>query len=67
MQGAWARFARDPWEGPGWTGVGLSPTGYDLGNIGSRGSSGVTLIKTSEVDSRCGIFTPLYKKVAGEN
>jgi hypothetical protein len=65
MQGAWARFAKDPWGGPGWTGVGLSPLGFELGNIGSS-NGGVTLIKAKEVDSRCSIYTPLYKKVAGE-
>jgi hypothetical protein len=65
MQGAWARFAKDPWSGPGWTPVGGSPSGADLGNIGSSGSTGVTLIKPSEVDGRCGIYMPLYKAAAG--
>jgi hypothetical protein len=62
MQGAWARFSKDPWSGPGWTAVGGSPMGYDLGNIGSHDSTGVTVIKPSAVDSRCDIFTPLYQQ-----
>jgi acetylcholinesterase len=65
IQGAWARFAKDPWSGPGWTAVGNSPSGNDLGDIGSYGETGVRMIRASDVDKRCGIYTPLYKKVAG--
>jgi hypothetical protein len=65
MQGAWARFAKDPWSGPGWTAVGASPSGFDLGNIGSRQNPGVQVIKASAVDGRCNIYDGLYKKNSG--
>jgi acetylcholinesterase len=65
IQGAWARFAKDPSSGPGWTAVAASPSGTDLGDIGLMGSAGVTVIRPSIVDTRCGIYYPLYKAVAG--
>jgi hypothetical protein len=65
VQGAWARFAKDPWSGPGWTAVGNSPSGNDIGDIGAFGDSGVRMIKGQDVDKRCDIYMPIYKKNAG--
>jgi hypothetical protein len=59
MRGAWARFAKNPVAGPGWNPIGTFAR-TDLGLLGTNGSSGVTVIKESDVDGRCGIFTPLY-------
>jgi carboxylesterase type B len=59
MRGAWARFAKNPVAGPGWNAIGTF-AGTDLGVLGTNGTSGVTVIKESDVDGRCEIFTPLY-------
>ena len=64
IQGAWARFAKDPYSGPGWTAVGGSSTGHDLGNLGSAGP-GMTVIRPEDVDGRCGLFNHLYLGNAG--
>ena len=67
VQGAWARFAKDPWSGPGWTGVGRSPAGFDLGSFGGRGrGAGVVVVRAREgVDGRCGVFDEWYRKHSG--
>jgi carboxylesterase type B len=70
MQGAWAKFAKDPLGGPGWNAVGSAsqfygaPLDLDIGLFGNRldaASSGVTVIRESEIDARCSLFTPLYQ------
>ncbi|PIA88464.1 Para-nitrobenzyl esterase [Cercospora beticola] len=60
MRGAWAQFAKDPENGPGWGPVG-SYNGTDLGLLGSDGSSGVTVVNPTNVDARCAIFEPIYQ------
>lgn len=64
MRGAWASFARNPVLGPGWNPLGTFG-GLDLGVLGTNGSSGVTVIKQSEVDSRCTILEPIYPFLSG--
>lgn len=73
MQGAWAKFAKDPLDGPGWNAVGTASQYYgaaldqDLGDLGNRldaASGGVTVIRESEVDSRCYLYEPLYQAIA---
>lgn len=58
MRGAWARFARNPALGSGWNALGTFG-GTDLGAVGANGSAGVTVIRQSEVDSRCAILEPI--------
>jgi acetylcholinesterase len=58
MKGAWAQFARNPVLGPGWNELGTYDA--DLGALGTKGSAGVTVIKQSDVDSRCAILAPIY-------
>ncbi|GIZ42503.1 hypothetical protein CKM354_000576900 [Cercospora kikuchii] len=60
MRGAWAQFAKDPENGPGWGPVG-SYNGADLGLLGLDGSSGVTVVTPGSVDARCVIFEPIYQ------
>lgn len=99
IQGAWARFAKNPAGGPGWNPVGtgsasqvlgaargIGPTGatevaggiyfndnstipgsFDMAVLGTRGSilsSGITVIDSAEVNSRCGLFAPRYSAIA---
>lgn len=72
MQGAWAKFAKDPFGGPGWNAVGTASRFYgaaadqDVANLGSRldvPSAGVTMIRQSEIDSRCYLYEPVYQAV----
>jgi acetylcholinesterase len=66
VQGAWARFAKDPWSGPGWTGVGRSPTGFDVGSFGGKGrGAGVVVVRAKEADGRCAVFEEWYRRHAG--
>ena len=60
MQTAWARFAKEPMSGPGWGRVGgkLQP---DLGVFGANGTSGLTLAPQSDIDSKCGLYDPIYE------
>lgn len=64
MRGAWASFARNPFAGPGWNALGTFG-GTDLGVLGTNGTSGVTVIRQSDVDSRCRILEPLYPFLSG--
>jgi hypothetical protein len=52
MQSAFAGFATNPANGPGWTRVGTSG-GDDFGVLGMDGSSGVTVLPRSEVLNLC--------------
>lgn len=72
MQVAWAKFAKDPLGGPGWNAVGSASQFYgaaadrDVGDLGNRldaASSGVTVIRENEIDSRCYLYEPLYQAV----
>jgi carboxylesterase 3/5 len=58
VQTAWANFAKDPSNGPGWAMV--DDTGNDLACIGCNGDSGITVINEDEVDERCALFQGLY-------
>ena len=68
IQGAWAKFAKNPAGGPGWQKVGRGHIGLplngsepeDLGVLGASGSSGVTLVSRKAVDAKCAMFVPLY-------
>jgi len=73
MQGAWAKFAKNPIGGPGWNAVGTAsqffgaPADQDLGELGNRlnaAGGGVTVIRESEVDSRCHLYAPIYEAIA---
>ncbi|KAF7514001.1 hypothetical protein GJ744_006615 [Endocarpon pusillum] len=61
MQAAWAGFAKNPERGPGWNQVG-SFDGVDLGLLGQGGSAGVTVMKSAEVDLRCGIYREAFER-----
>ena len=52
MQSAWADFATNPVNGPGWNEVGTFG-GDDFGVLGMDGSSGVTVLPRSEVLNLC--------------
>jgi carboxylesterase type B len=68
MQTAWANFAKNPTEGPGWTKVSSAHSGRplngsetaDLGVLGGGSSTGVQVINRKAVDSKCAMFVPLY-------
>jgi len=64
IRGAWGRFAKNSMGGPGCNAIGTF-AGMDLGLLGTNGTSGVTVIKGSDVDGRCEIFTPLYHLLGG--
>lgn len=65
MRGAWARFAKDPVIGPGWNAIGTGSQYFegagdlDIGLLGSKGNAGVKIIRQSEVDGRCRLWTPI--------
>jgi carboxylesterase type B len=58
MQTAWATFAKDPIAGPGWKA--LDATSDELACLGCDGSSGIQIMSTDVVDSRCSQYAPLY-------
>jgi carboxylesterase type B len=68
IQGAWAKFAKNPAGGPGWTKVGSAHSGRplngsepeDLGVLGGASSAGVTVVSRKDVDAPCAMFVPLY-------
>jgi hypothetical protein len=53
MMGAWARFAKNPTQGPGWPQL---PMVADLGGNGVTNTS----IQSSVIDGRCALFDPVY-------
>jgi hypothetical protein len=61
MQAAWAGFAKNPERGPGWNQV-RSFDGVDLGVLGQDGSGGVTVLKSAEVDFRCGVYREAFER-----
>jgi carboxylesterase type B len=74
MQETWAKFAKDPVGGPGWNAIGTGDqylggeSGEDLGvlgNVGNLESSGVTVVKQSTVDARCGLYAEIYASING--
>ena len=64
MNGAWAKFAKNPMAGPGWNALGTFG-GVDIGALGSNGSSGVTVISEA-IDTQCPIFFPAFRAVTGD-
>lgn len=62
MRGAWARFARDPVQGPGWNRVGTGAKflggaeDLDVGVLGGGEVGGVRVVSSGEVDGRCGVW-----------
>jgi carboxylesterase type B len=68
IQAAWARFAKNPADGPGWIKVGAAHSGrplsgsepHDLGVLGGGTSTGVTVVSRKGVDANCAMFVPLY-------
>jgi carboxylesterase type B len=73
MNGAWAKFAKNPAGGPGWNAIGsggsyyLGASGQDLGvlgNVGNTNGSGVTVISEYGVDFRCDLYKPLYSAIS---
>ncbi|KAF2759424.1 cholinesterase [Pseudovirgaria hyperparasitica] len=61
MRSAWARFAKDPTGGPGWSAVGSNK--LDLQVLGSGHEATVTTIDSGEVDNRCGTFYAVYDAI----
>jgi carboxylesterase 3/5 len=53
MMGAWARFAKNPMQGPGWPQLPM------LADLGGNGAINTT-IKASVVDKRCALYDPVY-------
>jgi carboxylesterase type B len=68
MMGAWAKFAKNPAGGPGWSQVGSAHSGRplngsepeDLGVLGGAASAGVNVVSRKSVDSKCAMYVPLY-------
>lgn len=58
MQTAWANFAKGPMRGPGWEAS--DGTSDQLACLGCRGSSGIQMMSTSELDARCSQYAPLF-------
>ncbi|KIX00300.1 uncharacterized protein Z518_10439 [Rhinocladiella mackenziei CBS 650.93] len=56
MQNAWAAFARDPADGPGWEGV---PRVGVLGNPGML----KTAFNAGTLDAKCSLFRPYYETI----
>ena len=55
MQDAWARFAKNPKQGPGWNRLGTNG-GADLGELGANGGTGVTVIPEEKIDVQCHLY-----------
>ena len=59
IQGAWAKFVKNPAEGPGWARLGSTDKALaDLGGEGDRKS--ITMISPNIVDARCPLFYDAY-------
>jgi carboxylesterase 2 len=58
MQTAWATFAKDPSNGPGWPK--WQSEVKDLADIGGNGNNGEFEIDPNTVDQRCAIYAPVY-------
>ena len=56
VQSAWAGFATNSVNGPGWNQVGTFG-GDDFGLLGTAGSSGVTVLPRSEVLDLCALVS----------
>ncbi|GAB7329379.1 hypothetical protein MBLNU13_g01165t1 [Cladosporium sp. NU13] len=59
MQGAWAGFAKDPSNGPGWPRLG-SAFGVELGALGSdQAPSGEKTVPLLQADYACALYDPI--------
>jgi hypothetical protein len=65
MQGAWAQFAKEPMNGPGWNQVGTFGGVY-LGILGANGTCGATVTVTGIVDRNCGLYDEIYEGWIGD-
>ena len=65
MNAAWARFAKNPYLGPGWPAYLPGMPDQILGHIGADGGTGITFIKASEADEQCSSVIPLYRAILG--
>jgi carboxylesterase type B len=54
LQGAWARFAKDPANGP--RSAGWNRVGYAQEDVAVIGPTGVSYVRPNAVDSTCSIF-----------
>ncbi|KAI9699141.1 MAG: hypothetical protein M1836_003331 [Candelina mexicana] len=61
IQTAWAGFAKDPEQGPGWARIGSSEN--DVAVLGSDGGSGAVVVPQGTLDGRCAVFEALYASV----
>lgn len=62
MRAAWAKFAKDPENGPGWVAIGKGAGEYDLGVLGDVGNDagvGVTVVDRGVVDKNCELLEKL--------
>jgi hypothetical protein len=57
VESAWAGFATNPDNGPGWNQVGTFD-GDDFGLLGTEGSNGVTVLPRSQVLDLCSLVSP---------
>ncbi|KIW41286.1 uncharacterized protein PV06_06858 [Exophiala oligosperma] len=57
MQGAWAAFAKNPINGPGWK---------EVPNVAALGSPGKAIqvdVSPATIDQRCALYTPYYTEL----
>ncbi|KAH8426339.1 carboxylesterase/lipase family protein [Aspergillus melleus] len=62
MQKAWADFAKDPFEGPGWMGVpmvGLFGDGVKVG-MNEEGKKALRTVSSKDMDRRCHLYELIY-------
>ena len=67
MQAAWAKFVKDPSNGPasGWVRYGSAEK--DLANLGGEGDrKSITMIAPSVMDSRCSVWYAAYSSARPE-
>jgi len=55
MQGAWAKMAKNPRDGPGWNKVGSGKE-----DVGVLGDLSVTIVNPSTIDTKCSLYSSLY-------
>jgi hypothetical protein len=59
MQGAWAGFAKNPSNGPGWPRLG-SAFGVELGALGGKDApSGEKTVPLLQADYACALYDPI--------
>lgn len=65
MSKAWADFAKNPSQGPGWDGFGTGSVGV-LGDIGNEKGTGVTVVGAEVIDGNCRLLEQIQQKVADQ-